>query len=87
MFCTDKTVLSHSEVSCSNNSFINLRAGSIGTEVNSAETSYKHRHSPGKRVTLLVLLTKVFRTLYVVGRLTYQQARYLGKDFCHSISD
>ena len=39
MLCTDNTVLSLSEVSCSDNSFIILRAGSIGTEVNSAEIS------------------------------------------------
>ena len=39
MLCTDNTVLSCNEVSCSNNSFIILRVGSIGTEVNSAETS------------------------------------------------
>ena len=58
MFCTDNTVLSCSEVSCSNNSFIILRAGSTGTVVNSAETSLEHRHYPGKRVTLLILLTK-----------------------------
>ena len=35
-----------------------FRAGSIGTEVNNAETSKEQRYSPGRRVTSLTLLTK-----------------------------
>ena len=73
MFSTDNTVLLHNELSCSNNSFIILRAGSIGTEVSSADLAY--------------FGNKVLSTLYVMGRLTYQWPKYLCKNFCHSVSD
>ena len=39
MVCTDNTVPLHNVESCSNSSLIILRAGSAGTEVNSAVTS------------------------------------------------
>ena len=39
IFCTDNTVLLHKVSSCSNRSFMMLRAGSVGTEVNNAVTS------------------------------------------------
>ena len=58
MFCTDSTVLVHNEVSCSTSLCLMLRAGSTGTDVNSAITSHEQRHSPGWRVTLLALSTK-----------------------------
>ena len=35
-----------------------LRAGSTGTDVNSAVISYEQRYSPGLKVTLLTLSTK-----------------------------
>ena len=44
MFCTDNTVLSCKEVSCSSRSCMILSAGSTGTEVNNAVTSYELRH-------------------------------------------
>ena len=50
-FCTDNTNLSHNVSFCSNRSLIMLRAGSMGTEVNNAETSYELRHCPGRKVT------------------------------------
>ena len=58
MFCTDNTVLSCNLSSFSNRSLIIIRAGSIGTEVKSAVTSYDVRHSPGQRVIFLTLFTK-----------------------------
>ena len=58
MFCTDNRDLSHKVSSFSNKSLIMLSAGSIGTEVNSAETSYEQSHSPGRRGTPLTLFTK-----------------------------
>ena len=36
MFCTDNTALLHNVSSCSNRSFMMLRAGSMSTEVNNA---------------------------------------------------
>ena len=35
-----------------------LRAGSMGTDVKNAVTLYELRHSPGRRVTYLTLLTE-----------------------------
>ena len=58
MFCTDNTVLSCKFSSFSNRSLIILRAGSIGTDVKSAVTSYDVRHSPSWRVIFLALFTK-----------------------------
>ena len=57
MFCTENTDLSHKVSSCSNRSLIILRSGSMGTDVNNAETSYELRYSPGRRVTSLTVLT------------------------------
>ena len=67
MFCTDNTDLSHKVSSFFNRSLIILSAGSIGTEVNNAETSYEQRHSPGKEGYPFDLVYKVPSTLYVMG--------------------
>ena len=45
MFCTDNTVQSCNEVSCSSRSCMILSAGSNGTELNNAITSYEQRHT------------------------------------------
>ena len=58
MFCTDNNVLLHNEVSCSSGPYMMLRAGSTGTDVNSAVNPYEQRHSSCWRVTLLTLSTK-----------------------------
>ena len=58
MFCTDNTVLLCNEVSSSSSPCMILSAGSTGTELNIAVTSYEQRHSPGWRVTLLTFSTK-----------------------------
>ena len=58
MSLTGNTVLSFIVLSFSYRSLIIPSAGSIGTEVNGAVTSYELRHSPGSNVTLLACLTK-----------------------------
>ena len=58
MLCTGNTHLSLKVSSFSNRSLIMLRTGSMGTDVNNAVTLYELRHSPGRRVTSLTLLTK-----------------------------
>ena len=68
MFCTDNTDLSHEVSSFSNRSLIMLSAGPIGTEVNNAETLYEQRHSPGKKVTPLILFESLRKDLgYPIG--------------------
>ena len=52
------TVLSLRVGSFSNRSFIIFNAGSIGTDMKRADTSYELRHSPGTRVMCLTCSTK-----------------------------
>ena len=58
MFCTENTGLSYKVSSFSNRSSIMLSAGSTGTEVNNAKTSYEQKHSPRRTATPLTLFTK-----------------------------
>ena len=58
MSLTPMTVLSLKVGSYSNRSFITFKAGSFGTNVKRADTSYKLRHSPGTRVMCLTCSTK-----------------------------
>ena len=87
MFCTDNTDLSHKVSSFSNRSLIMLSAGSIGIEVNNAETSYEQRHSPGRRVTPLTLFTKSLILFIWWGGFAYNRFKYPSKDICYPISD
>ena len=52
------TVLSLRVESFTNRSFIIFRAGSMGSDVNRADTSYELRHSPGAKVMCLTCSTK-----------------------------
>ena len=61
-------------------------AGSTGTEVNRAVTSYGLRHSPGINVTLFAFSMKSW-VLWMVGGFTYQWLKYFGKHFSHSIGN
>ena len=58
MSLTGNTVLSFRVLSFSSRSLIMSSAGSTGTQVNRAVTSYELRHSPGISVTLLACATK-----------------------------
>ena len=58
MSLTSYTVLSFRVLSFPSRSLIMSSAGSTGTEVNKAVTSYDLRHSPGINITLLTCSTK-----------------------------
>ena len=81
MFCIDNTDMTHNVSSSSNRSSIMLRAGSMGTEVNSAEILYELRHSPATKVTSLTLLTKSLVLCMWCGDLPPS------KGFSHAIGD
>ena len=56
---TSNTVLSFRVLSCSNRHLIIQKAGSTGTEVNKAVTSYELNHSPSCEVTFFACSTKL----------------------------
>ena len=58
MSLTGRSVLYFRVLSFSNISLIVPNAGSTGTKVNKAITSYELRHSPGDNATLLACTTK-----------------------------
>ena len=63
-----------------------LRAGSTGTKVNKADTSYGLRHSPGAKV-VFYLFNKVLGTINMVRGLTNQGLEDFGKFLGHTIGD
>ena len=77
MLCTDNTDLSHRVLSFSNRSLIMLRAGSIGTEVNNAET-HEQSYYPHRRVTPLTLFTKSLVLCIWWGGFANKWLEYLG---------
>ena len=85
MSLAGSTVLSLRVGYFSSRSLIAPRAGSTGTEVNRADTSYELRHSPGSNDNCLTCSTKSWVLLIWCGDITNQGFKNLGRLFGHTI--
>ena len=81
MSSTPTAVLSLRVGSFSNRSFITFRAGSIGTDVKRADTSYELRHSPGSRVMCLTCSTKSWVLFMCWGDMPTNAFKILASSF------
>ena len=60
-----------------------VMAGSMGTNVKSAESSYEAMHTFGCSLIPFHLLNKIIGVLYVMGGVSYQRSQDPHCIFCH----